>query len=285
MGTVQSIDFPTYAKQHNLVLVDLVEKGLFTEEDFLVLQELFGYLDGKKKLHNVLSNIPYVIKNLPVFVQDFDQIILNRLKDLKKFSADKSKPLREKYPITDYIHKASIAAAAHPQNVLEIGTYYGWGAASIKAACPDAAVYTMNPKENKDANNPIDEELIGSVCRKKGLEVVQLWADSTQFDFSTLPRMDVTYVDGNHSYDYVYKDLENVSKITNKMLLLDDYIPDKNSPRGDVRAWGPWNAEVVKAVNDFVASHSAIIESAYWIIGTPICVIHLKKITPQNGAR
>ena len=262
-----------YSVKYNVSPVDLVEKGLFTEEDFQNLQECFGYLPWKKRILNILANL----RNLPKMVKDVDQLVLNQIRDFKKFSADKTTPLKDRYPISDYICKASIISAFSPKTVLEIGTYYGWGAASIKTACPKAVVYTMNPKDNKDANNPIDEGMIGSVCRKKGLEIVQLWADSTQFNYTTLPGIDVSYVDGNHEYEYVYKDLEHVSKITNKAILLDDYIPNKNSPRGGVRAWGPWNESVVRAANDFVSNNSDIIENAYWIENTPVCVIHLKE--------
>lgn len=272
MGSVTAINLNEYMVKYNVTPVDLVEKGLFTEEDFQSLQEIFGYLPGKKRIQNILANL----RNLPKMIKDVDQLVLNQIKDFKKFSSDKTTPLKDRYPISDYIYKASIVSAFLPKTVLEIGTYYGWGAASIKAACPEAVVYTMNPKDSKDANNSIDEDMIGSVCRKKGLEVVQLWADSTQFDYTTLPRIDVSYVDGNHKYEYVYKDLENVSEITNKAIILDDYIPNKNSPRGGVRAWGPWNESVVRAVNDFVLNHSGIIEDAYWIENTPICIIHLK---------
>lgn len=268
---ISKVSLDDYVKTQNVVFIDLVEKGLFTEEDYLILREAFGYLGGIKRIKNVLGNL----KNFPRMVGNLDQILLNQFRDFNRHSHDKAVPLRDRYPITDYINKASIIASFLPESVLEIGTYYGWGAASIKTACPLATVYTMNPRETGGANNPLAKEEIGSVCRKKGLDIIQIWADSTNFNYSALPGIDVSYIDGNHEYNYVYKDLENLVRITRKAIVLDDYIPTKDSPRGGVRAWGPWNESVVRAVNDFTLSNFDIIKSAYWIENTPICVIHL----------
>ncbi len=273
MDKVTEITLEEFLSKYNAEKIDLVEKRLFTKKDFEKLEKLFGYLRGSDRVSHLVRGVLEVVKNPGYFISNIDQIISNQTKDIKKYSKDENKSLKDRYPITDYIAKASVVAAFKPKTVLEIGTYFGWGSAAIKSACPNAHVYTMNPKETADANNPINQNKIGSAFRNKDLEVEQIWADSTSFDYSTLPSIDVTYIDGNHEYDFVYKDLENTSKITTKAIVLDDYIPSKGSPRGDVRAWGPWNESVVNATNDFLQKNVSIFSEVYWIKNTPICIL------------
>ena len=271
VNRVSYITLPEFKKNFSVIEIDLVELGIFNQDDFIRLEEIFGYLKGGNRLLHLLRGMPYL--NLWEILKNVDQIILKQIKDLKKYSKDSEIPLKNRYPISDYINKASILASFNPQNILEIGTYFGWGTASIKAASPQSTVYTMNPKENADANNPISEDRIGEAYRNKNLKAEQIWADSTKFDYSTLPEIDVTYIDGNHEYDFVSKDLENTSKITKKAIVVDDYIPSKDSPRGDVRAYGPWNESVTNAVGDFLKKNSDVFAQAFWIKETPICVL------------
>ena len=270
---VTPISLEKFRELHNVPIVDLVSLGLFDGEDCRFLEKEFGYLRGFERLLHLIKGVSVLITNPGPILKNIDQVVFNQLKDFKKYSKDIEKPINERYPISDYINKASIVSSFSPKNILEIGTFYGWGAASFKVAAPRATIYTINPEVTDNANNPIRLDKIGEAFKKKNLEVNQIWADSTKFDFTTLPKIDVTYIDGNHDYEFVYKDLENTSKITEKAILLDDYIPDKNSPRGDVRAWGPWNESVVRAVNDFLYDNEKIFKYAYWIEHTPICVL------------
>lgn len=273
INRVSSISKNDFYKLFNVSEVDLVEKGLFTEEDYIALSKIFGYLKPQDRILHLLRNIPYALAHPMQMLKSFDQIISNQIKDIKRSSKEKEVELKDRYPISDYVMKASIASSFHPKTILEIGTYFGWGTSALKMASPEATVYTMNPVENEDANNPIDESHIGEVWRRKNLKAEQIWADSTEFNYKTIPQIDVTYIDGNHEYDFVYKDLENTSRITNKAIILDDYIPTKNSPRGDVRAWGPWNESVVKAVDDFLKDHPNHFSHAYWVENSPVCVL------------
>lgn len=273
MDKVAFISLKDFKERFNVPDIDLVELGLFSEEDFKLLEAEFGYLKGRHRLLHFIKDFDVFLNSPKSMLMDINQIVLNQIKDLVKFSRDKEKPLKDKYPLSDYILKASIAASFKPKAILEIGTSYGWGAASFKVAVPESTVYTINPKETADANNPIAEGKIGEAFRKRGLDVHQIWSDSTKLDFSTLPPIDVAYIDGNHNYEFVYKDLENTSKVTTKAIILDDYIPSKRSPRGEVRSWGPWNKSVVSAVDDFLRHNKDIFSQAYWIEETPICVL------------
>jgi predicted O-methyltransferase YrrM len=273
MDKVIPISLVDFKERFNVPDIDLVELGLFGEEDFKLLEEAFGYLKGKRRFLHFIKDFHVMVRNPKQILLNLDQVVFNQIKDLKKFSGDQKRALKDRYPISDYILKASIAASFKPKTILEIGTFYGWGAASFKVAVPEATVYTINPKETVAANNPIMEGKVGEAFRKKGLLVHQIWADSTRFDFSTLPPIDVAYIDGNHNYEFVYQDLENTAKVVTKAVILDDYLPSKNSPRGEVRAWGPWNKSVTSAVDDFLRHHQNVFSQTYWIEETPIGVL------------
>ncbi len=280
MDKATPISLKDFKDKFNVPAIDLVERGLFGEEDFKLLKEGLGYLKGKHRLLRLRRDLNRVIKDpklIPVGLRHIfliiSQEVPNQIRDLRNLSRNKEQALRERYPVSDYILKASIAASFQPKNILEIGTFHGWGAASFKVAVPESNVYTISPRETDKANNPISEGKIGEVFRKKGLDVDQIWSDSTKFDFSTLPPIDVAYIDGNHAYEFVYKDLENTSKVTTKAIIVDDYIPSKNSPRGDIGVWGPWNKSVVRATDDFLRRNQNVFSQAYWIEETPVCVL------------
>ena len=164
-----------------------------------------------------------------------------------------------------------IAASFKPKTILEIGTYLGVGAASFKKAIPNCKVLTMNPKETGSTNNPVAAENIGVFYKKKKLKVTQIWADSTKFNYEKLPPIDVCFIDGNHVYEYVYKDLKNALSITKKCILLDDYVPKNENTKGI--AYGPWSEGVVEATNDFLKKNASEYSKAYWIKGTKYSVI------------
>jgi hypothetical protein len=267
MDKVASISLEDFKDKFNVPDIDLVERGLFGEDDFKLLEEGFGYLKGKHRLLHLRRDLNRIIndpKLIPVGLHRIFLIISQEVPDqirgLRSFSQSKEKPLKDRYPISDYMLKASIAASFQPKNILEIGTFHGWGAASFKVAVPESNVYTISPRETDKANNPISEGRIGEVFRKKGLDVHQIWSDSTKFDFSTLPPIDVAYIDGT-------------SKVVTKAIIVDDYIPSKNSPRGDISVWGPWNKNVVRATDDFLRRNQNVFSHAYWIEGTPVCVL------------
>ncbi len=271
---VETITKKQLAEKINYVERDLVTLGLFTPDDFVKLKEEFGLFSmGEKTAHLARNEIKLILTQLPKLIREFPRIAKHQFAGIKKYYIDKKKQLKDKYPITDYTTKSSLVAAFDPKTVLEIGTWYGWGISAIKTACPDAICYTMNPIENSFANNPIEKEKIGWFYKQKGLDINQIWDDSTKFDYTSLPQIDVCYIDGNHKYDFVYSDLDNCAKIAKKAVVLDDYIPSEDSPRGDVLFWGWNNQEVVKAVDDWLEKNDKIFTHAYWIENTPVCVL------------
>lgn len=269
MRNVQYIDKQKFYKKFNVQEVDLVKRGLFTNTD---LDELKSFEENKAlfgKLLLFFSYLGFIFKN-PEFVNKF---IFPRI--LKRSSGkylQNSSKLKYKQPIYNYIILSSIASAFKPKRILEIGTYLGWGAASFKTIDHKIDVYTINPSVDNTSNNTITKKDVGSFAKKRKLKIKQIWADSTKYNFNKILPVDITFIDGNHQFSYVLKDLENSSKVTKKCIILDDYIP-KNEAKNYGLIYGPWNEGVINAVDKFLINNPDTFKNSFWIKGTPYCVL------------
>lgn len=273
MRVVQT-ELNDFLQKYGKSVPDLEKLGVFSEADFAKISKEFGLLGTKDKILHLLTNelLLAIINPLKV-ITNFSRIVREQLAGWRKHNENTQRSLGQQYPISDYANKAAVISCFEPKSILEIGTWYGWGISAIKAVNPDAICYSMNPEITETANNPIKKEDIGYFYREKELDVKQIWADSTQFDYATLPEIDVCYIDGNHKYEYVKQDLANSAKLVKKAVVLDDYIPTADSPRGDVLMWGWNNVDVVKAVDEFLENDNNTFTQAFWIINTPICVL------------
>lgn len=273
MKKVIRIEKEVFERKFQVKEVDLVRKGLFTQEDIIELDNIKNRRSFFGKTRLLLSYTPFIIRNPRLLVKFVFPNALDYYSKIfgikKKIAKNGGMVLRKKQPIQNCILKASIARAFKPGRLLEIGTYLGWGAASFKKAIPNCEVYTMNLRAGKTSNNTIATKNVGSFYKKKGLEVKQIWADSTKYDYSKLPPIDLVYIDGSHQYKDVFKDLENASQIAKKCVILDDYVPGD----GYGMVFGPWNEDVVRAANDFLKNNPYVFSKAYWIINTPFCVL------------
>ena len=113
------------------------------------------------------------------------------------------------------------------QNVLEIGTFDGITSLNCSLNANNSKVYTLDlpldhsldelqDKEYLD----YDKELINSDNRrsdilKKISNVIQLYGDSTKYDFSKTD-YSMAFIDGGHDYQTVKSDTENILKYINK---------------------------------------------------------------------
>ena len=113
------------------------------------------------------------------------------------------------------------------QNVLEIGTFEGITSLNCSLNANNSKVYTLDlpldhildelqDKEYLD----YDKDLINSGNRRSEIlinisNVIQLYGDSTKYDFSTI-NYSMAFIDGGHDYQTVKSDTENILKYINK---------------------------------------------------------------------
>ncbi len=139
---------------------------------------------------------------------------------------------------------ASIVKELNPKTIFEIGTYNGF--TTLHFACntkEDTKIYTLDlppdfhlgKKEKTDYS--YDDQLVVELSLKninnriykrfpEGKKIVDLFGDSQSFDYSPYyGKMDLVFIDGNHSYEFVKTDTENAFKMLspNGVILWHDY--------------------------------------------------------------
>jgi hypothetical protein len=112
------------------------------------------------------------------------------------------------------------------QNVLEIGTFEGITSLNCSLNAKYSKVYTLDLPldhsldELQDKNYlDYDKDLINSDNRRSEIlknisNVIQLYGDSTKFDFSKTD-YSMAFIDGGHDYRTVKSDTENILKYIN----------------------------------------------------------------------
>lgn len=124
----------------------------------------------------------------------------------------------------ELIALAGFAGEPAVKNIFEIGTFNGFTSLTFALnSAPDARVYTLDlpPEGDRETGLAVaggDKKYIaqtekGGYFRQgrhpEESKVTQLYGDSARFDYAPyLNRMDLVFVDGAHSYDYVRSDTE-----------------------------------------------------------------------------
>jgi predicted O-methyltransferase YrrM len=114
---------------------------------------------------------------------------------------------------------ASVVTHLKPKAIFEIGTSTGASTAIMAGASAETSVlYTLDlpPDRPELALRGLDEDppernpdVIGSCFRGEPIasKITQLYGDSATYDFSLYRgTIDIVFVDGSHSYDYVSSD-------------------------------------------------------------------------------
>ena len=116
---------------------------------------------------------------------------------------------------------AALAQATRSKTFFEIGTNRGRTTWTVARNNPGLSAFTLDvsPRDGSEAMtfelDSADHTWLGAggACgdafrgTPEGDRITQLWGDSATFDFSPFEgRMDLVYVDGAHTYDYVRSD-------------------------------------------------------------------------------
>jgi len=122
----------------------------------------------------------------------------------------------------------AIAKYINAQRIFEIGTFDGNTTYNLALnTSPSAKLFTLDlPPDLAQNQSAPDMALMyqsgtitGEKFRGKPIEskISQLWGDSANFDFSPYyDSIDLVFVDGDHSYDYVKSDTINAVKMLRK---------------------------------------------------------------------
>jgi Methyltransferase domain len=127
--------------------------------------------------------------------------------------------------VTDIVSLCLLCQAIKPRVVFEIGTFVGYTSAHMALNCDDCKIYTLDlPPDGKTtlATTVIDSELVKMHEKQKGYvwegmdiarKIQPLFGDSACYDFSPYyERVDLFFIDGAHSYEYVRSDTLNALK-------------------------------------------------------------------------
>lgn len=177
---------------------------------FKYRKELISFYNGlihNKEQQNILNG--YGISSLPsVSVEDFFVFLKDNNCNLT-ITTDFSTGIS---PVNDYYLLCRTARAIGVKKYFEIGTWLGLSAKNIADTLgDDIIIYSLdipfNHPEIAIYNIPV--EIFGHYC-KSYKNISLLKSDSKYFDFSPYKKtLDLVFVDGNHSPDYVESDSVN----------------------------------------------------------------------------
>ncbi|HEX2095581.1 MAG TPA: class I SAM-dependent methyltransferase [Longimicrobiaceae bacterium] len=120
---------------------------------------------------------------------------------------------------------AALVRAASPGTIFEFGTLDGRTTLQLAANAPDATVYTLELPPGSWERLPgmsEDEREVAALARagdyfrdtRYAERIVQLWGNSTEFDFSEFARaVDFVFVDASKDPGYFERDAENALRI------------------------------------------------------------------------
>ncbi len=156
-----------------------------------------------------------------------------------------------------------------PRRFLEIGTWRGGTAALVKTISPQTEVVTINYPDSETVNNPLKKAEIGQAFFSRKLDVRLVWADSAELPKLDLGTFDAIYVDGDHRYAAVLRDLTNTWSILEHggTLMFHDYVDSRGPDRP------PHTRRVVRAFRRFARDHAHEFADAFCMEGSWIGVV------------
>ncbi len=125
---------------------------------------------------------------------------------------------------------STLIKAVDPKTIFEIGTYNGFTTLHLAVnSQPSCRIFTLDLPEDFDARQAsqfsYDDLLVVQLSQKTVLhryykghplegKIKELFGDSSRYDYSPYEgKMDVVFIDGNHSFQFVKKDTENAFKM------------------------------------------------------------------------
>jgi len=93
----------------------------------------------------------------------------------------------------------------------EIGTWRGESAANVAQVAAECFTLNLSPQQMKERGFSNAYTDVYAFYSKNKAKITHLHGDSLTFDFSGLnKKFDVIFIDGNHTYEYIRQDTQNV---------------------------------------------------------------------------
>jgi len=149
--------------------------------------------------------------------------MFNKISDVK--SVNKAQVVRPLTEINERECVARLAAVVPPKGlIVEIGTLYGGMTAVLGLANKKASIITIDDFSWHPADDvPSSEELVLANMESVGVHNVKvIKGDSRVIGKTWTEPIDLIFIDGGHSFDWVYPDLCNFAPHA-KVVALHDY--------------------------------------------------------------
>jgi predicted O-methyltransferase YrrM len=128
--------------------------------------------------------------------------------------------------LEDYRVLSCLLKTYTPRSIFEVGTNVGSGINVMRAALPEAKIYSLDldyeTMKQNSLQYPIDTDgtdRVGSAA--KDVDYTQLRGDSMEFDFKTMP-CEAYFVDGEHDHSHAYHETMQVLSCKPKLIVWHD---------------------------------------------------------------
>jgi len=204
----------------------------------------------------------YKIKSLPVV--DINELLPGFKEELSTFAFLEGGSLP-----SDLALIRGLCKTVEGCKFFEIGTCRGESVVNVADICKMCYTLDLDPKNIADEA----ESKTIAFFSKGNKDIKQLYGDSRTFDYAGLnQKFDVMFIDGDHHYEFVKGDTENVFKhlVHDKSIVIwHDYGYDPVTPR----------FEVLSGILDGIPSH---LKKNLYHVSNTMCAIYINKVLPTK---
>jgi len=137
----------------------------------------------------------------------------------------------------DYALLKGLARKYNDCRYLEIGTWMGESIANVASVAKECLSISESEDELKKKGAQKEEIAVQRFFSKKLTNIKHIFHDSKNFDFSSIGKFDLIFIDADHSYKAVKNDTENSFKVLrdeNSIIVWHDY----SNLTGEAINWG-----------------------------------------------
>ena len=183
---------------------------------------LLGIVNEIAEFHKRCANKPLNFKESRLYSERIKNNLIFSKSDCFNSGLGNINPMESQF-------MASLVTIVQPKAIFELGTYDGFSTLHLSKNAPaDSVVYTLDLPEG---TSPVamQHDLVeahGDISHLKynytrlfspddsKCNIIELFGDSSTFDFSPYyGKIDLVFIDANHSYSYVKSDTENAFKM------------------------------------------------------------------------